>query len=127
MNRESEGGKSTSAIESRWNICVERRRHTRYPLQIKTVFVWRDQGSKRYHDSGFTRDVSIRGLFILRPLPLQLGTAISLEVTLPALEPGTPGLRLTFDGVVTRTVDSTDGAGFVVVGDFRPHMSALDV
>lgn len=60
-------------------------------------------------------------------LRLQQGTTISLEVSLPALEPGTPGLRLTFDGVVTRSVDTTDGAGFAVVGDFRPHMSAIDM
>lgn len=58
---------------------------------------------------------------------LQQGTTILLEVTLPALEPGTPGLRLAFDGVVTRSTDSTDGAGFAVVGDFRPYMSAIDM
>lgn len=120
------GRKSNSVIESGWNICTERRRHTRYPLVIRTEFEWQDGGKIRHENSGFTRDISIRGLFVLSSLPLPLGTTISLEVSLPAVEPGTLGLRLTFDGVVIRGAVSTEEDGFAVVGDFRPEMAAID-
>lgn len=59
--------------------------------------------------------------------PLQLGTTISLEISLPVVEPGTEGLQLRFDGVVVRSVESVEAGGFAVTGDFRPHMLAIDL
>lgn len=127
MTKDRGGTNSISVIEGGWNIRAERRRHTRYPLQIRTAFAWRDNGKKRYCEAGFTRDISVNGLFVLSSLTLPPGTDISLEVSLPAVEPGTPGLRLTFDGVVIRNVESTEGPGFAVAGDFRNNMSAIEM
>lgn len=118
MSRESGGTISISVSEGGWNIRMERRRHRRYPLQIRTAFAWHDNRKKRHWEVGLTRDISLNGLFVLTSLPLPPGTDISLEVSLPSVEPGTPGLRLTFDGVVIRNVDSCEDPGFAVAGDF---------
>ena len=106
---------------------MERRRHTRYPLQIRAVFAWNGQREKRYQESGFTRDISIDGLFVLSSMSLPMGTDISLEVSFPAVEAGTPGLRLTFDGVVIRNVESSEDQGFAVTGVFRHYMSSIEM
>lgn len=127
MNPESVSRKSISVVEGGYNNRVERRRHTRYPLQIRTVFAWNGQGKNRNQESGFTRDISIDGLFVLSPLPLPLGTDVSLEISFPAIEPGTPGLRLTFDGVVIRVVKSSEDAGFAVTGIFQHYMSSIEM
>jgi len=119
--------KPISVLEEGWTICIERRRHTRYQLRVRTVYAWRDKGKKRLREAGFTRDISIGGLFVLSSLTLPLGTTISLEISLPPVEPGTPGLRLTFDGAVTRNVKSNVDAGFAVAGDFRQHMSMIEM
>lgn len=127
MNRESVSRNSISVVEGGRNIRVERRRHTRYSLQIRTVFAWNGQGKNRNRELGFTRDISIDGLFVLSQLSLPLGTDVSLEISFPAIEPGTPGLRLTFDGVVIRKVESSDDSGFAVTGVFRPYMSSIEM
>lgn len=119
--------KPIPVLEEGSTICMERRRHTRYQLRIMTVYAWRDRGKNSYREAGFTRDISIGGLFVLSSLTLPLGTTLSLEISLPPVEPGTPGLRLTFDGVVTRNVKSNVDAGFAVVGDFRQHISVIEM
>lgn len=58
----------------------------------------------------------------MNPSPPPVGTAISLEVSLPAIELGTPGLELRFEGVVVRSEESIKGGGLAVAGVFQPQL-----
>lgn len=127
MGRESRSTNSISVAEGGRKIRVERRRHTRFPLQVRAAYAWHDHGKTRHREVGFTRDISANGLFVLSSLTLPLGTDVSLEVTFPSVEPGTPGLRLTFGGVVIRKVESTEDPGFAVVGDFLNNLLAMEM
>jgi hypothetical protein len=64
---------------------------------------------------------------VLSPAPPPVGTAISLEVTLPAVELDTPGLQLRFEGVVVRSEESVEGGGLAISGDFQPHVAGSDL
>lgn len=73
--------------------------------------------------SGFTRDISSEGLFVVSSSLPPVGTAITLEVSLPAIEFDTPGLDLRFEGVVVRSEESTEGGGLAVAGHFKPNFA----
>lgn len=101
---------------------MERRRARRFALRIPIVFEWRDERQMPCGGAGFSRDISIRGLFVCIPSAAPpLASQLDLTVLLPSLDPLGPGLRLRANGSVVRVQLTPEGVGVGIasaLGDF---------
>jgi PilZ domain len=92
---------------------VEKRKSLRFSLHAPTIFRWTNQRGKQKQSAGYTRDISTSGIFVISSARLLVGTAVSLEVYLPALEKdSSQRLRLEARGKIIRLAETSEGRGF---------------
>lgn len=91
---------------------MERRRARRFSLRIPVTFEWRDEQNMPCAGAGFSRDISISGLFVCIPSASPpLASQLDLTVLLPSLDPMGPGMRLRASGSIVRVQLTWEGAG----------------
>jgi hypothetical protein len=61
----------------------EQRKHVRYPLRLPVFFSWKKRGSAVVACEGITRDISLRGAYVLSAICLPVETVIEMEILLP--------------------------------------------
>jgi hypothetical protein len=94
---------------------VERRKDIRFLLRVPVTFKWNDEQAWPHEGSGFSRDISTAGIFVMAEICPPLGAAVEVEVLLPSLRDDAPGLRLNAPGIVLRVIETE---GFASTSDF---------
>ena len=97
---------------------MERRRLVRFLLRCPAVFEWVDEEGHSQVGAGFTRDISVAGVFLLSTTFPPQGTRIRIEVLLPAERPAEEGLKLSSDAKVMRIEQGVESSGFAVTSEF---------
>ena len=92
-------------------MIVERRKGNRYRLGIPVVFSWGDAGQRQHDGFGLTRDVSIRGAFVLTTSPPPLGAHIKLKAFLPPVVGVPTSTRIQAEGKVVRVEANSHDKG----------------
>jgi len=77
------------------------RRAIRYALHAKVIFAWLDERGHRHAASGCTRDISIKGAYVVATECPPRGTFLSMSVYLPA-QPDERSIRVKAEGQVMR-------------------------
>jgi len=111
-------------------VAQERRKATRYRLQLPVLFSWHE-GDEIRTRGGFTRDVSVQGIFVTSSAAPPLRTAVNVELLLPPSLGQVPENIIKAQGFVVRVCGRTEIPGFVVAADLgadfagaandRPH------
>lgn len=97
---------------------LERRTTVRYRLGAPAVFSWKAQNGNRLQGEGFTRDMNLKGAFILTHTCPPEGIQVSIDIFLPPLNKSRHSVRLITEGQVIRVEHADSGArrdGFAVV------------
>ena len=98
---------------------VEQRRSSRFRLQLPVLTQWTDREGQGQFGGGFTRDVCLRGVFVISSkLPPQ-AAVITVTVVLPNARAGSQELHLHSLGSVVRVEQSTTTAGYAISCDFE--------
>ena len=93
---------------------VEQRRAVRFQLRVPVIFRWENRASV-----GRTHDISTTGVFVTCHTLPPVGTALSLEAYLPALERNTrQRLYLAGTGRVIRVEAGGEYSGFAATAPF---------
>ena len=98
---------------------MERRKTTRYPLELRVTFRWTNEGQD-YLGTGPTRDIGVAGMFVFSEDCPPHGARLTCEVTVPRTR--SPGsLQIKASGRVVRVEGSQSGTrrGFAVCGDLQ--------
>jgi hypothetical protein len=61
----------------------ERRKHVRYPVRVPVFFCWKKRGGAVFRSEGITRDISLRGAYVLSAMCPPVDTFIEIEIPLP--------------------------------------------
>jgi hypothetical protein len=59
---------------------TDQRKSSRYELGAVVSFLWKDLQGNHHAGAGYMRDVSVRGLFVITPMPPPIGTKVRLEI-----------------------------------------------
>jgi hypothetical protein len=98
---------------------VERRRSSRFRVQLPVLTQWTDHEGQVQFGGGFTRDVCLRGVLVISSkLPPQ-GAVITVTVVLPNARAGSQELHLHSPGSVVRVEQSSTTAGYAISCDFK--------
>lgn len=104
---------------------MNRRGTVRYRLQLPVIFTWRDSKGTKRKEGGFTRDIGVRGLYVVSSARPSVGTKLRLDILLPlAGNAPSPMARLQATASVARRGGSNEERGFAACGDlgFVPHV-----
>ena len=95
---------------------VQNRKCSRYQLRLPVLFGWQEKSPNQ--NGGFTRDISVGGVFVLAQTCPPTGAKVKVELVLPI--PDDPGreLRLRCVGKVIRIEWFPHCQGFAIAGDF---------
>lgn len=99
---------------------MELRNALRYRLAASAVFRWESPGGGLVQGQGITRDISVKGAFILTANCPPAGIVLSVEIFLPQLRNGGHLMRMVSEVQVVRVEHPVLGEsqdGFAVVGD----------
>lgn len=80
------------------------------------TFSWEMAGHSVHDGSGFTRDCSLSGAFVVTSDKVPLGSVLQMNFSLPPLLAAGRGARLKTRGHVVRS----ESGGFAVVADMGP-------
>ena len=97
---------------------MELRSALRYRLAATATFKWEGSGNDPLQGEGITRDISVKGAFILTPNCPPAGIMLRVEIFLPQFQNGHP-IRMVSEGRVIRVEHPVLGEtqdGFAVVG-----------
>ena len=85
-------------------ICqiVELRSANRYRLNAPAVYWWPGVDDLPERGGGFTQDISSSGVFVLTTALPPVGARLEIDILLPGVGDGSPGIRLTGHGIVLR-------------------------
>lgn len=92
---------------------AERRKASRYHLQLPVLFIWHD-GHEIHTQGGFTRDVSVQGLYVTSSVAPPVRTAVNVEVFLPASLGQMPENTIKAPGYVVRMSGPSEPRGFAI-------------
>jgi hypothetical protein len=81
---------------------MQLRQATRYQSSSPTFYRWDSSEGQPHQGEGMTLDISTQGVFIRAIACPPVGTHIELEVWLPKLHKGSPGILLYGEGQVLR-------------------------
>ena len=85
---------------------------------MPTTFMWSDERGLRQSAKGVTRNISAGGVFVEADTLPPVGLPVRLEIMLPPLRVGVPGIRLLAEGRVLRVEPAAeDGPGFAAVNE----------
>jgi hypothetical protein len=105
---------------------MEKRAAIRFLLRAPVIIRWTDASGAKREDIGRTRDISTAGAFLTCNARLPVGTKVSLEIHLPALERNTlQRVQLKAKGKVIRVAVLAREEGFAVRGPFSLHENVL--
>ena len=90
----------------------EKRKAPRYLLRLPVLFTWSD-GEQIHTQGGFTRDVSVKGLFVTSAVSLAPETALHVEIVLPAFAQMSEN-RIRTSGEVVRASSEGEARGFAI-------------
>ena len=97
----------------------ERRKHNRYRLGVPVIFSWRDARQAQHGGFGLTRDVSIKGAYVMTTSPPPLEADVRLKAFFPPVVGVAAPVGIHGEGRVVR-VEATNHyeapEGFAVVG-----------
>jgi PilZ domain-containing protein len=106
----------------------ERRKHVRYEVRVPVFFSWKRRGGAVFRSEGITRDISLRGAYVLSAICPPVDTFIEMEILLPRPLPA-PNLLIVgkvriqrVESSLTKKRDrgfSAVGSGFVVRTSLR--------
>ena len=101
---------------------VERRKCSRYHLQLPVLFSWTQEAEanelgSNYRSAGFTRDIGVGGIFVFAQQGPPCGV-VEVELVLPLPTESAREIRLRCIGTVLRIENSPSHRGFAVAGDF---------
>ena len=102
-------------------MTVDRRRHVRFALTAPVSFLWEERAGVEVEGTGFTRDVSEHGAFILTDTQAPLGAGVRLEIV---FHNPTKLLRMTAEGQVLRVEPSSRSEK---IGGFAVATRGLDI
>ena len=92
---------------------MEQRQRRRYRLTALASFSWNGPDGTTHTSEGYTRDISMAGVFVQTRHVLVAGSLVLMELCFPPLSPDGRGARVRIQGRVVRT----EGEGFAVVAD----------
>jgi hypothetical protein len=78
------------------------RGHSRCHLSLPVVFSWRDAQERPHQGTGFTRNISAGGVFLVTRNQLPVGVTIRFEAFLPPMSRQASALRMEGKGEVVR-------------------------
>jgi hypothetical protein len=112
-------GSQRTQITSAPDQKMEARASVRYRFGTPAVFSWESQAGGRFKGEGLTRDISVRGVYILTPTCPPPKVVIQVEIFLTS--PGATGhsVRIVTEGRVLRVEHPAKGkarGGFAVAG-----------
>ena len=97
---------------------MERRQSSRFHLQLPVLTQWTDEEGHVQFGGGFTRDVCLRGVFVISSkLPPQ-AAMIAVTLVLPNALSGAQELQLHCSGFVVRVEQKRATAGYAISCDF---------
>ncbi len=97
---------------------MERRKAVRFLLRVPVIFRWSDDQANPYEGTGFARDISTAGIFVMTEFCPPFGVAIDIEALLPPLQGSGQSLRLSGQGIVLRVTEKEGLKGFASTSDF---------
>lgn len=95
---------------------MELRKRVRYRLAANAVFTWEGAQRSRLQGAGVTRDISVANVFILTPTCPPVEATIQLDVFLPPLHSGAPGVQMKTEARVIRVQHANGREGFAAEG-----------
>jgi hypothetical protein len=101
---------------------MDKRTANRYPVNCPTTSCWTTADAAKKSSQGVTRDISVRGVYVLDPVSPPLGTRVQLSIAVPSLTGPSRGLQVVATGHVVR-VEPQDGntiSGFAAAVRFAP-------
>lgn len=99
---------------------MEQRKAIRFSLLAPVIYRYKNGSGQKKENMGGMRNISILGAFIVCQDPPPIGTALSLEIDLPALERNSlQRLKLKAKARVLRVTASDQESGFAVSGSFE--------
>jgi hypothetical protein len=104
---------------------VQPRKAVRFQMLVPVVFRWVDEQGVTQRGAGFTRDISVAGLFVYSATPPPADAVVELEVVLPLNQGTGQGSRLRAPGRVVRVEGSGERSGFAAMSDFGAHNSVV--
>ena len=104
---------------------VEYRRSPRFGLRLPVLARWTDIAGKERQGAGFSRDISLCGVFIVSAEPPPKGTPIFVTVVLPNPRTAEQELQLRSMGSVVR-VEEGEATGYAVSCDFGGMVQILE-
>ena len=90
---------------------MERRGQTRYGVRAIAEFVWVDAWGVPQRGQGYTRDISLGGMFIRSDIQPPEKTDVQVEVSFSSLGEATSKLRISVKASVIR-LESSSSSGF---------------
>jgi hypothetical protein len=103
---------------------MDLRKTKRYPLSAPVCFCWEGAGGILQEGEGTTRDISVRGVFVVTKSPPPPGVLLELDVYPPSPNGVPKSMRLHGEGKVIR-VSARQGpeSGFAVEAMFQTENS----
>jgi hypothetical protein len=102
------------------SIQSEMRKGIRYRLGTLAVFTWEGANHRRFKGEGVTRDISVRGAYILTAISPPADCVVRLDLMLPPLAGPKTAMRITGAARVIRVEHFSGNSGtngFAVVTD----------
>lgn len=93
---------------------MDRRRSSRFQLRLPVLTKWADGKGQSHYGGGFSRDISLRGVFVMSSEPPPEATMISVTVVLPNVREGSQELQLQSVGSVVRVEQSGAITGYAI-------------
>ena len=97
---------------------VDRRRASRFQLRLPVLTQWTNVEGNVRHGGGFTRDISLLGLFLVSSEAPPQATTINVTVMLPNPRAGSQELRLQSVGSVVRVEQERSISGYAISCSF---------
>lgn len=105
---------------------MDRRQHVRFDLSAPVTYVWNDHGGVQRSGTGFTRDVSKAGVFVVAKSLPPAGEMVQLDVLFSFHD--TSRIRMKAEGRIVRVEDGnriSSTTGFAVEAKSRLRVNAI--
>jgi hypothetical protein len=116
-------------IMQRIDQIVELRSASRYRLNAPAVYWWEGADDVSERGGGFTQDISSSGVFVLTTALPPVAARLEIDILLPGVGDGSPGVRLNGRGFVLRLQHGPTGpVGFAASVQFfqeDPDLAAV--
>jgi hypothetical protein len=98
---------------------VERRKSSRFPLQLPILTQWTDHDGPVRYGGGISRDFCLQGVFVVSSNLPPSAAVITVTVVLPNSRSGSQESRVHSVGSVVRIEEGRHTSGYAIKGDFE--------